>query len=80
MGMFRIKCKNCDYTTIPHYLSSDCVKEKQRAHERGRCEQGYNAFDSALGNMCPKCGGTTVEEYRYFSDDEIKAIKAKNER
>jgi hypothetical protein len=30
--------------------------------------------------MCPKCGGTTVEEYRYFSDDEIKAIKSKNER
>ena len=71
MAMYRIKCTACDWHTKPHYLLTDCVKEKEHAHIWGIKEKGYDAHDSAFGDVCPKCGKTTIEEHRYFSDKEM---------
>lgn len=60
---------------MPHYLVTDCVKEKERAHISGMKEPGYNAHDSAFGYYCPNCGGKVKEIHRYFSDSEIEKIK-----
>ena len=75
MAMYRLKCSSCSWTTNPHYSSLDCVKEKEMAHIWGIKESGCDAHDSAFGMICPKCGKTVKEEYRYFSDTEIKQIK-----
>lgn len=87
MAMWRIKCEKCGWTTQVHYSIIDCVKDKQWAHAWGFCEKNpfydgiyYDAHDSAFGNMCPKCKGKTKEEHRYFTNDEINAIKTQYER
>ena len=81
MAMYQIKCTACDWETLPHYSSLDCVREKEQAHLRGTKSGGllkedyWKAHDEAFGSVCPKCGGKTEEVYKYFTDTEIERIR-----
>ena len=77
MGMNRIFCPSCGWSTKPNYSILRCIMEKEWAHRFGHLENGYDAHDSAFGKMCPKCGRQTMEEYRWFSDDEIRQLGRK---
>lgn len=72
MAMYRIRCAKCGWHTKPHYSIIDCVMEKEWSHKFGIKEVGFDAHDSAFGKTCPKCGGKTIEEYRYFNSNELK--------
>ena len=76
MAMYRIKCGFCGWKTKPRYSIIDCVKEKEWAHRYGVKEAGCDAHDSAFGNTCPKCGKTTQEEHRWFSDKELAEMES----
>lgn len=75
MGMFRIKCTKCEWSTLPHFSIIGCIQEKELDHEFGKREKNFNAHDSAFGDTCPRCGARAVEEFRFFSDTEISFLK-----
>lgn len=81
MAMYRIICPSCGWKTKPHFSIIDCVREKETAHAGGIKEFDRNngiyfdAHNSAFGNVCPKCGRTTAEEHRWFSDAELKETR-----
>lgn len=77
MGMYVIKCSNCQWQTNPHFRAIDCIKEKELDHHFGLKEKGYDAHDSAFGQTCPKCGEKVFEEFRFFTDSEIKEIRSR---
>ena len=80
MAMHRIRCTVCNWTTNPHYLITDCIKEKELAHIFGIKEARCDAHDSAFGDTCPKCGAATTEEYRWFSEQELLKIKKERDQ
>ena len=67
MAKYRISCLECSWHTKPHYLLSDCVKEKGWAHSMGKIKPpDKTAHDAAFKDYCPKCGGKTSEDYGWF--------------
>lgn len=78
MAMYRIICTSCGWKTKPSYKIFDCIREKEKAHGAGlkafNAAYGiyHDAHDSAFTDVCPKCGGKTKREHRWFSSEEIK--------
>lgn len=79
MAMHRIRCPFCGWKTRPHYLGTDCVREKENAHKLSGIRSKNSvtgitedAHDSAFSDVCPKCGKDVKYEYRWFSDSEIR--------
>lgn len=65
--MYRIKCTRCSWQTKPHYLLTDCIKEKERAHMFGSIKfPDTNAHDAAFGDYCPKCLAATITEHKWI--------------
>ena len=78
MAMNRIICPFCGWRTKPHCSIIDCLREKELAHMWGikayHTTHGnqFDAHDSAFTDICPECGKKTKEEFRWFSEKEIK--------
>lgn len=72
--MYRIACKNCGWHTKPHRYITDCVKEKEHAHNIiQNLPSGRMAHDAAFSKKCPKClSESCYDERRWFSDDEMR--------
>lgn len=82
MGMYRIVCTKCKYTTNVHRYSLDCVRQVEAdwyiTHVSQRGLSDPQAHDDAF-LLCPVCGHKYKIVYRFFPQEQIDEIKKDRE-
>lgn len=67
MRKYRIRCTECKWATKPHFLQTECIREKEVAHKFGIVKfPDRSAHDAAFGSYCPECGADTITEHKFF--------------